>query len=119
MGSVSNIELMTFYKTKPISAFIHLSETEGGPSIACVEAISFGIPLIATTVGGLKETVNIKTGCSLSEKPDVDEVTEAIRKIFDTKFQNQFFREDVKKFWGTKFDAEIHSKEFKRNIIDI
>lgn len=111
-GYLTNEALMHFYKTQPITSFIHLSETEGGPSIACVEAISFGIPLIATTVGGLKEIVNSKTGIPLSENPEISEVAKAIQKINSNTFQSIEFRKGVKDFWMENFDAEKNGKRF-------
>ena len=55
-GQVSNAGLKAYYKTKPIKAFINASETEGVP-VSIMEAMSFGIPAIATDVGGVGELV--------------------------------------------------------------
>ena len=115
-GQVDNEELMHFYQTHPVSAFIHLSSTEGGPSIACVEAISHSIPLIATTVGGLKESVTDQSGVPLTENPTINEVVKGIRRILSDEFQNDIFRNGVKSFWKEKFNAEETSRIFINEI---
>ncbi len=43
--------LMDFYRSKPIDVFINASISEGTP-VAVMEAVSCGIPVIATSVGG-------------------------------------------------------------------
>lgn len=116
-GYLTNQALMKFYQTQPITAFIHLSETEGGPSIACVEAISFGIPLIATKVGGLREAVNSNTGIRLSENPSIEEIQNSIRKVVNIEYQSMDFRSGIQRFWKNKFEAKNNARKFINTLI--
>lgn len=56
MGLVPNDEIMRFYRETHVDAFINVSESEGVP-VSIMEAMSFGIPVIATDVGGTHEIV--------------------------------------------------------------
>lgn len=53
--------IFDFYRDNDVTWFINVSESEGIP-VSIMEAMSFGIPVIATDVGGTKEIVNLKNG---------------------------------------------------------
>lgn len=55
-GAVGNTELLRRYKDGYFDVFVNASSTEGLP-ISVMEAMSFGIPVIATDVGGTSELV--------------------------------------------------------------
>ncbi len=55
-GRKSNTEVINFYKHTSIDLFINVSSSEGIP-VSIMEALSFGIPIIATNVGGTSEIV--------------------------------------------------------------
>lgn len=57
MGARPNHEITEYYKTHDIDAFINTSESEGVP-VSMMEAMSCGIPVIATNVGGVSEIVH-------------------------------------------------------------
>jgi len=61
LGRLTNTEVIGFYKTSYIDIFINVSTSEGLP-VSIMEAQSFGIPVIATDVGGTREIVNDNTG---------------------------------------------------------
>lgn len=56
-GSVAHNALMEIYKHTQYDYFINVSESEGVP-VSIMEALSFGIPVIATNVGGTSEIVH-------------------------------------------------------------
>ncbi len=55
-GEVSNSRLMAFYRENPVDCFVNTSSSEGLP-VSIMEAASFGIPILATDVGGTSEIV--------------------------------------------------------------
>jgi len=61
MGHYSNNELLRFYSLNVVDLFINTSYTEGVP-VSIMEAQSFGIPVIATDTGGVRELVKEGTG---------------------------------------------------------
>ncbi|MBE6623259.1 MAG: glycosyltransferase [Ruminococcaceae bacterium] len=76
--------------------FVNLSSTEA-LSFAIIEALSFGIPVVATNVGGTVDIINDKTACGvLVEYGDVKSCADEIVKYmcdkdkYETSSQNAF-----------------------------
>lgn len=61
MGHVTHKELLHFYSKNHVDLFINVSITEGIP-VSIMEALSFGIPVMATDVGGTSELVYSQNG---------------------------------------------------------
>ena len=113
-GYVLNTEIYTFYKTNAIDTFVNLSESEGVP-VSIMEAQSFGIPVIATNVGGTGEIVNNNVGVLLNDSPTVAQVCEAL----DIVVKKEFNREQIKQSWNKKSNAEINYTEFTQELINL
>ncbi len=54
MGKTDNDLIHEYYSCNSVDCFITTSSTEGFP-VSILEAMSYGIPIIATDVGGIKE----------------------------------------------------------------
>ncbi len=65
-GNVAHDNVMEFYHSNPVTFFFNMSTSEGVP-VSIMEAQSFGIPAIATDVGGTAEIVNAENGYLLDE----------------------------------------------------
>ncbi len=105
MGYCKNEQVMNYYKTNPVDLFINVSETEGIP-VSIMEAISFGIPVIATNVGGVNEIVNESTGF-LIEK-DFNPVS--VARIIDEyialpREEKSEKRQSSRDFWSENYSA--------------
>lgn len=79
-GAVPNKEIMDFYQTRSVDLFINVSSSEGLP-VAVMEALSFGIPVIATNVGGTSELVNDTTGKLLDADFKISELSTAVEAL--------------------------------------
>ncbi len=64
MGQYPNEKLLKYYSQNYINLFINTSSTEGIP-VSIMEAQTYGIPVIATDTGGVKELVTEGTGSLL------------------------------------------------------
>ncbi len=110
MGNVKNSEIHNFYANNKVNIFINISESEGIP-VSIMEAISYGIPVIATDVGGTREIIN--DSCGLLLKKDIDS-TELASKI--TKELNSQTLEykaiKAKEKWGKYYDADKNFLSF-------
>ena len=115
-GHVDKTEIIDFYKNNPVDLFIHLSETEGLP-FSIMEAISFGIPVIATDVGGVAEIVNQRTGILIKKDFEPISVTQLITKFHEERNEKFIFREEVKNFWEKNYDAQKNYECFINNIL--
>lgn len=65
-GKIAPNEVYNYYLNKQVDIFLNVSETEGLP-VSIMEALSFGVPIFATNVGGTNELVNNNTGKLLAK----------------------------------------------------
>jgi colanic acid/amylovoran biosynthesis glycosyltransferase len=116
MGRIQNEDLMTWYADHQPDVFVNLSTSEGIP-VSIMEAMSFGIPAIATNVGGTSELVNEVNGILLKPNPSILEVTNAIRFIFNLSTENiNFFSQAAKSKWENDFNSEKNYLNFIQKI---
>lgn len=114
-GQVSNDAILSYYSKNCVNLFIHLSETEGLP-VSIMEAISFGVPIIATDVGGVREIVVADTGILLEKNFDIEEAREILLKFKSSKRNSIEFRKGVKFFWHEQFNAKKNYLHFIQQI---
>jgi len=112
-GKISNSDVLEYYKANQVNVFLNVSESEGIP-VSIMEAISFGIPVIATDVGGVKEIVlDHHNGLLIKENFTTDELAEAIRSMVRMDKETYWsFRENARDSWNRKFNAEVNYKKF-------
>jgi len=114
-GYSDNHALMKMYKEKPFDAFINLSKTEGTP-VSIMEAISCGIPIIATAVGGNKEVVSMQNGILLTEDPTSSEVASAIFSMIDNPSDANNKRNWSRKIWQAQYNADVNFSKFAKKL---
>lgn len=111
-GFVDNSEIQKFYFTNKVDLFINLSKSEGIP-VSIMEAVSFGIPVLATDVGGTAEIVTDEVGYLLPEHADVKEISRRISDFYylSTREKNEkriaAFRQ-----WKDMFNASENYSRF-------
>lgn len=118
MGLMDNKDIFEFYNNTPISLFISLSETEGIP-VSMMEAISFGIPILSTDVGGCHEIVTENTGQLVPLNSNETELAQFIDSIPNSKFNTIEFREKTRKFWDQNFNFEKNYKQFINHLEEL
>lgn len=113
VGAVNNAELMEFYKENKVDLFINVSESEGLP-VSIMEAMSFGIPIIATDVGSSRETIiKNRNGILLTEDFTNTELTDAIRFYLDLSTEERQMQcKASRELWEKKFSAANNYPEF-------
>lgn len=104
-GAMDNADIFNLYRQQPVSLFISLSENEGIP-VSIMEAISFGIPVMATDAGGCREIVNEKTGVLLPVDVSVEAVGRNLDAFANAALNNPEFRNQVRRFWSGHFSEE-------------
>lgn len=73
-------EVGRWLKGHRVDLFVNVSSSEGLP-VTLMEAASFGIPMMATAVGGNPEIVNDDNGLLLAPNPSPAEIASAIRSF--------------------------------------
>ncbi|MBL0329943.1 MAG: glycosyltransferase [Bacteroidetes bacterium] len=115
-GSVSNQEILNFYKKNSVNLFITTSETESLP-VSIQEAISFGIPCVATNVGGISEIVNDTTGALIEKDFDIKAVAAIVDGFYSGNKNTPEYRKGVRQFWLDHFSAEVNYNAFYNEIV--
>lgn len=101
-GHVDHAELMEFYRTNHVDLFVSLSAFEGLP-VSIMEAISFGVPVLAVGVDGVPEIVTASTGRLVDVDDSPDEVADAARRLLNGEAPS---REEIIGFFDAHFEAE-------------
>lgn len=94
-GEIPNEDVVQFYKDHYVSAFITTTSTEGGSPVSVQEALSFGVPVIATAIAELPVMVS-GNGILLSDNPMESEIAASIKKIYDLYGTEKYFEMCVK-----------------------
>ncbi len=91
------------------------SENEGLP-LVIAEAMSCGLPVIASNVGGIPEIVRNEVNGLLFEKGDLNMLEEAINRVKDGEFRLKLASESVKTAHEFSFDnqTKILKNELKK-----
>jgi len=111
-GHVPNAEYIGILGSMDAGLFITTSSTEGGVPVSISEAASFGIPVMATAVGGIPEIVSSENGTLLGENPSAEEVAAAIADFcrLDSSEKAEKGRNSYKK-WEQNFNSLDNSQK--------
>lgn len=114
-GHVDNKALVeSEYKNNFYNLFINISSTEGIP-VSIMEAFSYGIPVVATDVGGNKEIVKDGYNGRLINKDfTCKELADSI-KYFYLMSEDEYssYRDNARNTWNDNFNA---SRQYSRFI---
>ena len=115
MGQVPLNYILEHYKKLPVDVFINVSSYEGQP-VSIKEAISFGIPVIATDVGGNSEIVTKENGILLFANPTPFEIAKAIYWFTENHDKVEEMRTNSRKLFLDKYDSKIVYPDFIHKI---
>ena len=119
-GSVANRELMEYYQAGCYDLFVSTSETEGIP-VSIMEAASFGVPVIATDVGGVGEIVDSGYNGFLIESGEKTPILlkEMLEKVYGMSTEQYMpLRIHARQKWEEKFFGEKNYRIFMEKLID-
>jgi len=116
-GNVSNSDLLKEYSQNNYNLFINTSSSEGLP-VSIMEAISFGIPCLATDVGGTNEIINETNGILINSDVSDEKIAEEIRKVYLLEKENYLIlRRNARYYWDCNFNAEKNYKSFIQKLL--
>lgn len=117
MGQVDNKELLSEYGKKSFDCLISTSSSEGLP-VSFMEAMSFGIPVIATDVGGCEEIViDDYNGKLVPADIGARTLAEVIKSFVNLNFEEKMrIRKNARLTWEEKFNADKNYSNFFRLI---
>ena len=116
-GRIPNSEIYNYYAENRPDLFINMSSSEGVP-VSIMEAMSFGIPVIATDVGGNAEIVNEENGKLLPINPTCQMVSAAIIEFIEISIaEHRAKRKAAFENWQTEYRASKNYNDFVSDIL--
>ncbi|MFO0323080.1 MAG: glycosyltransferase [Bacteroidota bacterium] len=115
-GFIKNNELYNLYKQNDFHLFINVSSYEGLP-VSIMEAISMGVPAVATDVGGTKEIINDETGFLIPKDFDPKKVAEEITHFLLSINNKIDYKKRAREFWEKNFKDEKNCNDFANHLL--
>lgn len=109
-GNMKNSDVMSFYSNNPVDLLVNVSSSEGLP-VSIMEAISFGIPVIGTDVGGTSEIVIDGITGKLIPSEFKNEDLAAYIQDFAIAKNLSVTRNSCRAFWEKYFQATSNYNE--------
>jgi glycosyltransferase involved in cell wall biosynthesis len=109
-GHLDHNALFKIYQQQVFDIFINCSTSEGVP-VSIMEALSFGIPVIATDVGGTNEIVDAFVGVLISPTITPEELAVKITELLD---RNDYLilRQNARERWLERCQNETLFSRF-------
>jgi colanic acid/amylovoran biosynthesis glycosyltransferase len=118
LGSLPNDQVLSLYRKGPWDVFINVSASEGVP-VAIMEAMSHGIPAVATAVGGSPELVSSDNGVLLPSDPNPGEIADGIWAIVQDSRSSQSKRMAGQRYIRDKYDAHKNFQDFVARLREL
>ncbi len=117
IGHVANGEMSEFYQSHDLLVLPSYSNAESF-GLVMIEAMKFGLPVVATTVGGIPFTIKDDVNGKLVEPKNPVALANAIttlfedKKLFDTIRKNNLLK-------SKEYDWKIHIQQLEKNFNEI
>lgn len=116
-GQISNSQVLNIYQNNPYDIFINVSANEGVP-VSIMEAMSFGMLIIATDVGGTAEIVHDgENGYLLNKECSSQDIASKINEVYslsDLKYTNM--RHLSRMLWLELSSSKVNYERFYNEI---
>lgn len=116
-GRLPNEEVFKLYRELSPDVFINVSSSEGVP-VSIMEAMSFGIPVIATDVGGNAEIVNGTNGFLLSSNCEKQELLGKLDFALRTSKMGSL-RKGAFNTWKKDYSATVNYEQFTEMLLKL
>jgi len=110
-GFLSKTRIKEFYNATPVNLFINVSSSEGLP-VTLMEAISCGIPIMATHVGGVAEIATPATGILLDKDISAVDLAQMLDGVVSKKI-NLPGKATIENAWKENFSPGNYEKFYK------
>ncbi len=113
-GAVPNSVVADHYAAQPVDVLLNTSHSEGVP-VSMMEALSAGVPVVATAVGGTPEIIREGNGRLVAADASPKVIAEALSEVGD----NPGSGDDRVEFWAENYDASSNDHAFAAWLLDI
>ncbi|MBN8048018.1 glycosyltransferase family 4 protein [Paraclostridium bifermentans] len=111
LGWVKNEEKQEILKKSQL--FVLPSYNEGLP-VSILEAMSYGIPIISTSVGSIEDAVKNEYNGLIIEPGNINALKESIKAIITNKEKWKYFSENNKKLVEEVYNEKIYFKKIEQ-----
>ena len=116
VGNMANEEVIRYYGNHYIDAFVNVSTVEGIP-VSIMEASSFGIPAIATDVGGTGEIIKDEYNGFLLPADFSDELLASkILSLIKDRSKAEQMRKNAREEWENDYNEERNYQLFAESV---
>jgi glycosyltransferase involved in cell wall biosynthesis len=116
LGTLSNIKVFNFYKNQRLDLFLLLSKREGKP-VSIMEALSVGLPIVATDVGGVSELIDQnKNGILIKSNNSSCNIAKIINSLIKNRKLLTSMRSASISKWKKVAKADVNFKRFAKKI---
>ena len=118
-GAVANEDILHFYRDHRVDLFFNMSESEGVP-VSIMEALSAGIPVVATDVGGTREIVDARHGFLVNAVPDMAALAAILTRYLKAPHvERNELRTAARSFWQKYYRADHNYSKFADQLEQI
>ena len=120
LGFMQNTEVYEYYRNNAISVFVNVSASEGLP-VSLMEASSFGIPVIATDVGGSAEMIDSeRNGFLLQKDFPAGELAQKLEiMLCSSAEETAERRKAARELWEKHYCAETNYDRFVEMVSEL
>ncbi|NQZ56069.1 MAG: glycosyltransferase [Lentisphaeraceae bacterium] len=111
LGNMDYTQLIDFYQETPLDLHVNTSYMEG-TAVSMIEALSYGLPILATAVGGATTIVSNENGALLSPDPSIDEIADELEALLKNPEKLGLMRRASREIWSKLHSAEKNYGEF-------
>lgn len=117
-GTITTDQVRQFYECGHIDLFLNVSQSEGMP-VSIMEAMSYGVPVIAPDVGGVQHMLDDSTGMLLPAGCSAEEVAESILAMQSMHLSSNYqrLRERARSRAIERFDARKNYRAFIEEVL--
>lgn len=112
-GAMRNEDVHKFLSSTHIDFTLLLSDSEGGCPISICESLSYGVPVIASDVGGVPETLSDGGGIVLVSPVRFEDFVDAIHIILE---DSESLRKKARLNWEKNFSAQTLRENFAKEL---
>lgn len=115
-GHLNQLQIEKMYQNNYYNWFINVSQYEGLP-VSIMESFSYGIPAIATNVGGTSEIVNDANGILINRDFSIVDLVNKIENIGEM----EYLKKRVKAYetWISNFEGRRNYQELSIKIVNL
>jgi glycosyltransferase involved in cell wall biosynthesis len=118
-GRVRNVEVLDWYEKNHVDLFMNVSSSEGIP-VSIMEAMSAGIPVAASDVGGNSEIVTNSNGWLLDANPSIESIRYVITECMALP-EETYTKKSRAAYhtWETQYNASKNFPVFAQSIKEL